>query len=448
MKRRLFLIVVLLAGCVACSQKNQSDPVSSEWTIVSTPSPQPTVQISKVALNAKETEYSKAVNRFAFKLFYEVAKSEQQSLMISPLSLQYALSMAANGASAKTLQEILDALGFGTDGLDALNAYSRKLLEQLPAVDLDVKLSLADALIVNERSPLDSDYASAVRGNYYAAVQNMSFTDPQKLVDAINKWASDNTNGLIDKMMEADQVDPYAIAYLMNALYFKAKWASEGDKLMFYKESTYDEEFFPGGCDVLTIPTMHARHKLRYADLEGFSVVELPYSGGKFAMYILLPDNEIVGDPDPEADFSKYYCYTNLLKDLPSLDWSMIEAGMKPREVDISLPKFETYSSFNLNDAISTLGITQMFNGGFDHMFAPREGVPVDAAVSKVLQKARISLEEWGTEAGAVTVMEMKEYAVPGEEGVVKFRCDHSFIWLIAEKTSGVILFQGAFRGN
>ena len=182
--------------------------------------------------------------------------------------------------------------------------------------------------------------------------------------------------------------------------------------------------------------------------MDGFSVVELPYAGSKFAMYILLPDNEIVGDPAPGADFSKYYCYSNLLKDLPDMDWSTIEAGMKTREVDLSVPKFETSSSFQLNDAIRNLGIKQIFIGGFDRMFAPREGVPVDAAVSKVLQKARISLEEWGTEAGAVTVMEMKEYAVPGEEGVVTFRCDHSFIWLIAEKTSGVILFQGAFRGN
>ena len=66
-----------------------------------------------------------------------------------------------------------------------------------------------------------------------------------------------------------------------------------------------------------------------------------------------------------------------------------------------------------------------------------------------VIQKARISVTEWGTEAAAVTVVGMKaNSAAPGQDPPVEFICDHPFAYLIAEKTSGTILFAGAFMGN
>ena len=451
MKRIVFAWIASLAAMMAVSCNNEDNtseqPQPSDGTIVSVPSPQPNEQITKVDLSAVEKGYAEAGNRFAFNLFHTLAKGENGSFVFSSLSLQYALAMAANGASGQTLQEIIDVLGYGDDGIDALNAYCRKLLEQLPAVDLGVKLSLADALLVNERTPLDADFAEKVRNTYYAVVQNMSFADPAAVADAVNGWASENTNGLIDKMLEPDQIDPWAIAYLMNALYFKAQWVGGDENPLFYKESTYSAPFYPGGCDVIEIPTMHTEKKLRFADCDGFRVLEIPYAGGKFAMYILLPDDEEVGDPAPDAQ-PDLYTFDNLCQDLPGIDWSAVVASMKSRQVRLSLPKFETASSFFLNDALQKLGVNQAFIGGFDRMFAPRGNDPIDACISKVIQKAKVAVQEWGTEAAAVTVMEMKENSIaPGGDEIVKFYCDHSFIWLIAEKTSGVILFEGAFRG-
>lgn len=444
---------MMLAGIFACSEKSDPDSQKEETPVDNTLQndvPQPTAQIAKVQLTEEEAGYVKAGNQLAFDLFQRLGK-EGKSFVFSPLSLQYALAMTANGASGAALDEIVAALGYGDVGIEALNAYGKKLLEQLPAVDLNVKLQLANGLIVNELYPLDPDFRDCVRSNYYAAVENMSFADPGKVADAVNGWAWRNTNGLIKKMLEPDQIDALAIAYLMNALYFKAEWQREFGAPLFWEAGTRKEDFYLGGCEVTKVPMMHTQRWMRYAKMEGFGVLEIPYAGGKFAMYILLPDNEIVGDrPDPDPATENYYTYGNLLKDLPDLDWSGVLARMKDTEIILSLPKFETASDFNLNETLQALGVKKAFKSGVDRMFAPKNGLPVEAAISKVIQKARIAVAEWGTEAAAVTIVEMGETSAgPGEDQPepVKFICDHSFAWLIAEKTSGAILFEGAFRG-
>ena len=136
------------------------------------------------------------------------------------------------------------------------------------------------------------------------------------------------------------------------------------------------------------------------------------------------------------------------MKDLPTMDWNGIVASLKEREVILKLPRFETSSSFELNSVLQALGITRAFSGDaqFDRMFADES---VRAAISRVIQKARIKVIEGGTEAAAVTVVGMKNTSAPiGEDEPVRFICNHPFAYLIAEKTSGAILFMGAFKGN
>ena len=451
---------MLLAGMLSCSEKADSgmDDPQKEETPVDKPIdntlqnevPQPTVQIAKVQLTEEETGYVQAGNSLAFDLFKRLGK-EEKSFVYSPLSLQYALAMTANGASGAALDEIVAALGYGDVGIEALNAYSKKMMEQLPAVDLDVKLQLANGLIVNELYPLDPDFRDCVRSNYYAAVENMSFENPSLVADAVNGWAWRNTNGLIDKMLDPDQISPLAIAYLMNALYFKAEWQRQWGAPLFWPEGTREEDFFLGGCEVTRVPMMHSQRWMRYARMEGFGVLEIPYADGKFAMYILLPDNEVVGDrPDPDPETESYYTYDNLLKDFPTLNWNEILGQLKDTEIILSLPKFETSSDFDLNETLQALGVKTAFKSGVDRMFAPQNGQPVEAVISKVIQKARIGVAEWGTEAAAVTVVEIAATSAgPGEDEPkpVVFTCNHSFAWLIAEKTSGAILFEGAYRG-
>lgn len=394
-------------------------------------SPVPTEQITKVTLNETQKGYVEAGNRMAFRFLEEMF--EDENLVCSPLSLQYALAMTANGASGQTLQEIIDFLGYGEDGIDALNEYSKLLLEQLPAVDLDVTLKVTDALLVNDRFQLLPSFKATVENHYYAAVDNMDFSDPSQIAARINEWASRSTDGFIDKVLEPSEISPNAVAYIMNALYFKAKWAGGEYDPMFESDATRPEDFHLSDGSTIKVDMMRNMRWHQYAEMDGYKVLAIPYAGYKYYMYILLPDeNDING----------------LVEKLKTTAWSDILSKMKKdAEVYIRIPKFEIENKYNLNDALQALGVTRPFQSGlaeFDMMFQPKQP-EYYYWIEKVIQKARIKVSEKGTEAGAVTIVEMAGDAEDSgdEPKRVYFYADHPFVFVIGEKTSGTILFEG-----
>jgi serpin B len=375
-----------------------------------------------------QSGYVEAGNTMSFKFLKEIYCGE--NLICSPLSLQYAIAMAANGASGETLQEIIDFLGYGEEGIDALNEYSKTLLEQLPAVDLDVTLKVTDALLVNDIFPLLPSFKKTVEESFYAAVDNMDFSDPQQIAARINEWAKRNTNGFIDKVIEPSEVSADAVAYIMNALYFKAKWAGDEYSPMFREEGTKSENFTLNDGKTIKAAMMRNTRYHEYAEMDGYKVLVLPYANRKFNMYILLPDeNNIEG----------------LIEKLQTSSWTDILANLKQdAEVHVKLPKFNIENKHNLNDPLNGLGVRKAFepaSAEFNGMFTPKDDYYY--WISKVIQKSRISVSEWGTEAGSVTVVEMEATdAGPGRKEVY-FYADHPFVFIIGEETSGTILFEG-----
>ena len=430
---RFFCISAALAALASCTviKNDIDDPITIS-------SPTPDTQITRVSLNEAQKGYVEAGNAMALRFLDKLYGGK--NLVCSPLSLQYALAMTANGASGETLQEIIDFLGYGADGIDALNEYSKILMEQLPAVDLDVKLKVVDAILVNDRFPLLPAFKKTVEESYYAAVENMDFSDPGRIADRINEWAGRSTDGFIDKVLDESDISDEAVAFLMNALYFKANWAGSDIAPMFLEYATVDDDFTLTDGKKKKVRMMQNVRYHQYAEMDGFRVLVLPYAGGKFNMYVLLPDrNDLDG----------------LLDKLQTTSWNEILGSLKrDAEVYVKLPKFDIENKFDLNDALRALGVERAFQKGyarFDRMFAPKE-VAYDYWISKVIQKARISVAEWGTEAAAVTVVEMVgESAAPGPEEEPKkvyFYADHPFVFAIGEVTSGTILFEGVFAGR
>ena len=425
---RTALILGIIAGFTCIISCSDIDTVKVKDPITIS-SPSPTEQITKVTLSDMQSGYVEAGNTMSFKFLKEIYCGE--NLICSPLSLQYAIAMAANGASGETLQEIIDFLGYGEEGIDALNEYSKTLLEQLPAVDLDVTLKVTDALLVNDDFPLLPSFKKTVEESFYAAVDNMDFSDPQQIAARINAWAKRNTNGFIDKVIEPSEISADAVAYIMNALYFKAKWAGDEYSPMFREEGTKSENFTLNDGKTIKAAMMRNTRYHEYAEMDGYKVLVLPYANRKFNMYILLPDeNNIEG----------------LIEKLQTSSWTDILANLKEdAEVHVKLPKFNIENKHNLNDALNGLGVRKAFepaSAEFNGMFTPKDDYYY--WISKVIQKSRISVSEWGTEAGSVTVVEMDGAtdAGPGPKEVF-FYADHPFVFIIGEETSGTILFEG-----
>lgn len=425
---RTALILGIIAGFTCIISCSDIDTVKVKDPITIS-SPSPTEQITKVTLSDMQSGYVEAGNTMSFKFLKEIYCGE--NLICSPLSLQYAIAMAANGASGETLQEIIDFLGYGEEGIDALNEYSKTLLEQLPAVDLDVTLKVTDALLVNDDFPLLPSFKKTVEESFYAAVDNMDFSDPQQIAARINEWAKRNTNGFIDKVIEPSEISADAVAYIMNALYFKAKWAGDEYSPMFREEGTKSENFTLNDGKTIKAAMMRNTRYHEYAEMDGYKVLVLPYANRKFNMYILLPDeNNIEG----------------LIEKLQTSSWTDILANLKQdAEVHVKLPKFNIENKHNLNDALNGLGVRKAFepaSAEFNGMFTPKDDYYY--WISKIIQKSRISVSEWGTEAGSVTVVEMDGAtdAGPGPKEVF-FYADHPFVFIIGEETSGTILFEG-----
>ena len=369
----------------------------------------------------------------AFRFLSEVFSDE--NIVVSPLSLQYAMAMAANGASSETLQENVDFLGYGSDGIAALNEYSKILLEQLPAVDLDVTLNVVNAILVNEIFPVLPAYKNLVETNYYAAVESMNFSDPGKVANRINEWTDKSTNGFIDKILEPEEVDPNVAAFILNALYFKAQWEGYNNDPMFLPDFTVAEDFFLSDGSTARVKMMRNTRFHQYAEMDGYKVLVLPYAQGKFNMYILLPDENNIG---------------GLIEKLESTSWcDIIENLKQDAKVYVRLPKFELENKLNFSDALKSLGVNRAFDMGsaqFDRMLS---GSQNDFWMSGIIQKTRIAVSEWGTEAASVTFEGYASSGGPGGDNgdpkEIYFYADHPFVFIIGEETSGTILFEGVY---
>ena len=432
MTTRHLVIFALCSILMISCQNIKSEKIDDSESSFDVFSPTPTEEISRVSLSEKQTEYVNTSNDMAFKLINKLYNED--NLVCSPLSLQYAMAMTANGASGETLEEITSFLGFEANEMNELNRFYKILLEQLPAVDLDITLKAVDALLVNDKFPLLPSYKNLVEDNYYAAVENMDFSNPSDVVTRLNEWAGLNTNGVINNIINPEELSDYAAAYILNALYFKAEWEGSVDNPMFIESNTESADFQLSNGTAISAEMMKSVRYYQYAEMDGYKVLVLPYAQGKYNMYVLLPDeNDING----------------LIEKIQQTTWSEILANLKQdAEVHVQLPKFEIENKFNLAETLISLGVEKVFqreDAELDNIFDIKLAHDPKVWIEKIIQQTKISVDERGTEAASVSIEEIGATSPgPGEDPkIIYFHADHPFMFVIGEKTSGTILFEG-----
>lgn len=432
MTTRHLVIFALCSILMISCQNIKSEKIDDTESSFDVFSPTPTEEISRVSLSEKQTEYVNTSNDMAFKLINKLYNDD--NLVCSPLSLQYAMAMTANGASGETLEEITSFLGFEANEMNELNRFNKILLEQLPAVDLDITLKAVDALLVNDKFPLLPSYKNLVEDNYYAAVENMDFSNPSDVVTRLNEWAGLNTNGVINNIINPEELSDYAAAYILNALYFKAEWEGSVDNPMFIESNTESADFQLSNGTAISAEMMKSVRYYQYAEMDGYKVLVLPYAQGKYNMYVLLPDeNDING----------------LIEKIQQTTWSEILANLKQdAEVHVQLPKFEIENKFNLAETLISLGVEKVFqkeDAELDNIFDIKLAHDPKVWIEKIIQQTKISVDERGTEAASVSIEEIGATSPgPGEDPkIIYFHADHPFMFVIGEITSGTILFEG-----
>lgn len=399
--KRIFYFLLITVLVTSCTTENDSN--------LNLEDAQP------IALRAGLEKRVAQDNAFAFDLLNNTIKfSDETNVFVSPLSVSIALGMAWNGAAGETKTQIETALKMsGLSAVD-INEYYRVMQTSLPKIDPSTKLSIANALWYRTGFEIKPAFLKANTDNFNTYVKEIDFSQAWAL-DTINNWCSKSTKGLIPTILE--QIPQSAVMYLMNAVYFKGIW-----KYQFDKKETYERDFTNEAGYKQKVNMMCQKDTFAYMADDLAQYIDLPYGNKAFSMTVILP-NEGISNQD-------------VLDQLTVENWNLTLDEMVEREVLVYLPRFKLENKFTLNEVLETMGMPVAFTG-----FADFSGISNEQLViSEVLHKTYITVDEEGTEAAAVTSIGFVTTSVPNYP---VFNVNKPFIFVIREKSTGVILFIG-----
>lgn len=376
-------------------------------------------QPEKKELELKSLEVLKATDSFGWKLLDAVNDETEagNNVVISSLSVSQALGMTTNGAANLTLDQMLEVLAFGDVG--TMNEAFKNIREVLETADPKVQIEVANSVWYKEGLPAKESFSEAVQKYYDASFRAVNFTDKEAAKKIINGWVNDKTRGKIPEIIE--KINDAQYMFLVNAVYFLGKWQYEFDK-----SRTTDENFYLSDGNTIEVPMMRQENDFDFYGDENFSAVKLPYGDGSFYMVIALPDTD--------------YGVDQLIATMTPEKWISVVDNMHQQSLALFMPRFEVECKYRLNDALIGMGMELpfAFDGRAD--FSNMIDV-VQVYIDEVMHKTYIKVDEEGTEAAAATSVGMAFSSIGA--GSVPFRVDRPFLFVIAEKQSGAILFSG-----
>ena len=344
---------------------------------------------------------------FAVSFFKNVNATENpdDNLVVSPYSAAVALSMLAEGAEGQTRTEFDNALGGVLYKAEDLGGNDTVIVKSANSVWLDDNFSPRNRYV----NLLEKDF------NAFLDVEN--FASPVA-VEAINNWCSEHTNGKIKDVI--DRLDSSNVMVLVNALYFNAPWEIEFDP------DRTREQIFYGVQSESKVKMMGAEAFYMYAEYQGFQIIQLPYRGMTYAMYVVLPPQG--------ADINK------LITKMSMVSWNAAMDMLSQQKVRLFMPRFKVETSMTLNKPLQTMGIKTAFTSAADFSGIAEMGPLV---LDKVKQKCYIDVTEKGTEAAAVTSAQIRLTSARPVEQIPVMRVDRPFVFVIADATGRNILFAG-----
>jgi len=398
------ILVILISVCIFPSCE-QSEPIQKE--------------IPTITLNKKAAEIIEADQAFGFELFREVyTLSEEDNIMISPLSVSYALGMTYNGAAGTTLEAFNHVLHFGDLTTVEVNESYKDLMDQMLNLDDKIEFSIANSIWYRLGFQVLAEFIETNKDYFDAAVKEIDFTDP-RTVEVINQWIESNTNDKIKDMLDYIPVD--AVMYLINAIYFNAPWKYE-----FVKEDTYQGDFNLANGTKHQADYMRVTGDFVFTSNEDFNAVELPYGDSTFSMVVMLPSHE-----------NKV---SDLVAKLDGAHWDSWFDDSRFTGVQIDLPKFKYDFKKLLNEPLIDLGLSVAFSEKGEADFT-RINPAGNLFISRVIHQTFIDVQEEGTEAAAATIVEISFTSSGG--GPIYFKANKPFLYLIKENSTGTIVFIG-----
>ena len=368
-------------------------------------------------------------NDFAFRLSSSlVKKSDGKNFVCSPYSVWMPLAALLNATNAQNKSALLAALGASGISEADVNRASSRMLYDLTKLgnkggsNYHNPLKIANAIFVGNTVTLRNDFAQTFMDYYRGSSINVDFSS-RNAVDSVNRWASDNTNGLIKNLIE--EFDPLTVAAIANAIYFSDKWSRE-----FNSGSTMQDVFHSPAGESTAFYMLREGDGQTYYEDSRIQAMPLHFASGG-GMYILLPKSGGAAD---------------LLASMTADYFSKIQTNSAQATGRLLLPRFSIENDIkDLKEALISLGVPL-----FDKDKAPLTGGIIEGNmpvwVSDAMQKAVITVNEKGTTAAAVTVLGIAATGMPVPTKPFEMICNKPFVFILYEYTldgGSQILFTG-----
>ena len=360
---------------------------------------------------------------FAFNLYRELCISNN-NMFFSPYGISVALAVVNVGTRGNTKKQISETLRFSLPQ-NKLNSAFSFLKSRLNEHEKSESLIFSSEISLwpQDSFPLKDDYLNLAKKYYDVSVIPIDYLhSPESASKQINAWIKDATKGKILNIVSPNSFDELTRLTLLNAIYFRAIWDTEFDP-----ELTKIAPFYLSSKNIVEAPMMVNTYFFKHAECESLDILELPYVYDHISMFVLLP-KAIDGIKHLEENLS----FERLQLWMSQLEY---------RKVSVFLPKFKIQNTLRLDAVLNSMGISDAFHldkANFTGMIA----IPEWLLLRNILQKTYVDVNEKGTEAYAVDLLE-----IPGEmrsdDEPHLFRADHPFIFFIQENTTGNILFIG-----
>lgn len=414
----MLVIALLLAGSVAvnmvgCAARVQADDLMEG------------IHPAKITLPPADDRFFPSQMEFSLNLFERVfEQNDGQNVLISPLSVNLALAMTANGAAGDTQSQMEQVIGAGAS-IDSWNEFLLAYQTSLSSGEKH-RLSIANSIWIRDeqdRLNVERDFLQK-NADYYGAAAYRSAFDGQTIQD-INRWVKDKTDGRIEKIL--NDIRPETILYLVNALAFEAEWQT-----VYSKEDISDGSFTNGDGSQQTVSMMSSTESYYLDDGKATGFIK-PYCGGQYSFVALLPQKGL--------SLSDYVDYLQ-----EQTAETMLDRIINPESaaVQVKLPKFSYDFSTNMNEPLKALGMEAAFDESLADFSRLGRSSAGNIFIGNVIHGTHIAVDELGTKAGAVTLVEMNDTAALVDPAMKKVVLDRPFLYLIVDQVSGLPLFLGA----
>lgn len=356
-----------------------------------------------------------SVNSFGFNLFKKVQfKGDKidwkKNVVASPLSVSLAFSLIYDGATpdSETKREIGSALFYESDACHGL--LLRESVNGLTGEGVN-ELAIASKIFI------DDDAEPRAYFTNRQSVEIVDFADSGEAAQTINEFVDESTKGLITDVVDESSIDQSTIMSIVNALFFKGQWASKFDP-----SRTEIDTFTLGDGTTKKVPFMQQDGDFKFARTASGAYLEMPYIGDRFVMNLFKPT-----DPKEMANFIKGLSFASFTKTM---------ASARKSEVMVRLPKFEIEASYNLHEILPSFGMKKVFTQAAELDQISSQG----AFVGSAIHKAKIIINEEGTEAASVTETRVQPLSAPPS-----FIADEPFVYFITDTYNGnIVLFMGS----